>query len=309
MSRCPITYEEIEKGRYSKKGLRRLSSSLQSLKPFPYSRSEQIKEAQKRMTKMSIAGVQPKLSAQLSVKDEVFKVVDRHGSYILKPPPSDYDQVPENEDLTMHMAAACGIDVPLHGLIYARDDSLLYVIRRFDRVGLAGKIHVEDFAQVAGMSRETKYDYSMEKVAALIDEYCTFPMVEKTKLFRRTLFCWLCGNEDMHLKNFSLIHREAKIELSPAYDLLNTTIIPADVREEMALPLQGKKSNFNRDIFFSYFGKERLGLNDKVLGNIEEELRQAFPEWERLVAISFLSDGKKEAYMQVLEQRKQVLGW
>lgn len=309
MSRCPITYDEIENGRYSKKGLRRLNSSLQNLKPFPYSRSEQIKEAQKRMTKMSIAGVQPKLSAQLSVKDEVFKVVDRHGSYILKPPLSDYDQVPENEDLTMRLAAACGIEVPLHGLIYARDDSLLYVIRRFDRTGLTGKIHVEDFAQVAGMSRETKYDYSMEKVAALMEEYCTFPMVEKTKLFRRTLFCWLCGNEDMHLKNFSLIHRDAKIELSPAYDLLNTTIVLADVREEMALPLQGKKSNFNRDVFFSYFGNERLGLNEKVLSNIEEEIQSAILEWERLIRISFLSDDNKEAFIDVIHQRRSEIGW
>ncbi|MGM0587270.1 MAG: HipA domain-containing protein [Bacteroidota bacterium] len=309
MSRCSLTYEEIEEGRYSKKGLRWLNPALKNLKPFPYSRSEQIKEAQKRMTKMSIAGVQPKLSAQLSVKDEVFKVVDRQGSYILKPPLSDYDQVPENEDLTMRLAAACGIDVPLHGLIYAKDDSLLYVIRRFDRVGQAGKIHVEDFAQVAGMSRETKYNYSMEKVATLIDKYCTFPMVEKMKLFRRTLFCWLCGNEDMHLKNFSLIHREGKIELSPAYDLLNTTIILPDVREEMALPLRGKKSNFNRDIFFSYYGKERLDLNNKVLSNIENETLEAIPEWERLVEVSFLSEENQEAYLAVLYNRLSEMGW
>ncbi|MDZ7716966.1 MAG: HipA domain-containing protein [Balneolaceae bacterium] len=309
MRRCPITYQEIEEGRYSKKGLRKLNSTLQHLKPFPYSRSEQIREAQRRMTKMSIAGVQPKLSAQLSVKDEVFKVVDRHGSYILKPPLSDYEQVPENEDLTMRMAAVCGIEVPLHGLIYARDDSMLYVIRRFDRVGLSGKIHAEDFAQVAGMSRETKYDYSMEKVAALIDEYCTFPMVEKTKLFRRTLFCWLCGNEDMHLKNFSLIHAEGKIELSPAYDLLNTTIILPNAGEEMALPLQGKKSNFNRDIFFGYFGKERLGLNEKVLSNIESDIQAAIPEWEQLISISFLDDDKKEAYVDLLNNRQKELGW
>ena len=309
MSLCPITYRKIDKGRYSKKGLRKLNSSLQNLKPFPYSQSEQIKEAQKRMTKMSIAGIQPKLSAQLSVKDEVFKVVDCHGSYILKPPLSDYEQVPENEDATMRMAAACGIEVPLHGLIYARDESVLYVIRRFDRVGQTGKIHVEDLAQVAGRSRETKYDYSMEKVAALIDDYCTFPMVEKMKLFRRTLFCWLCGNEDMHLKNISLIHQEGKIQLSPAYDLLNTTIILPNASEEMALPMQGKKSNFSRDVFFSYFGKERLELNEKVLSNIENDIRSAIPEWEQLIRISFLNDKNKDAYSDVINKRQSAIGW
>lgn len=309
MSRCPITYKEIASGRYSKTGLNKLNPALDGLRPFPLDRREQIREAQKRMTNMSIAGVQPKLSAQLSVKDRTFRIVDKHGSYILKPQLADYEEVPQNEDLTMRMAEVCGINVPFHGLIYAKDDSMLYFIRRFDRTGRTGKIHVEDFAQVAGLSRETKYDYSMEKIVPLIEDHCTFPMVEKMKLFRRILFCWLTGNEDMHLKNFSLIHMEGRIELSPAYDLLNTTIVVANAAEEMALPLQGKKSNISYEIFFDYFGKERLGLNEKVLGNTEEELRQSFPEWERLVEISFLSDEKKEAYIRVLSQRKKVFGW
>lgn len=309
MSRCPVTYEEIASGRYSKTGLNKLNPALEALLPLPLDHKEQIQEAQKRMTKMSIAGVQPKLSARLSIKNQSFTIVDKHGSYILKPELSDYEEVPQNEDLTMRMARVCGIDVPFHGLIYAKDESMLYFIRRFDRIGRTGKIHAEDFAQVAGLTRDTKYDYSMEKVVALIEDYCTFPMVEKMKLFRRTIFCWLTGNEDMHLKNFSLIHREGKIALSPAYDLLNTTIVLANPTEEMALPLQGKKSNFSRDIFVEYFGKERLGMNEKVLGTIEKEFRQAYPAWERLVEISFLSREKKEAYINVLEQRKRTLGW
>jgi serine/threonine-protein kinase HipA len=309
MKCCPITYEPLESGRYSKKGLNKLNPSLQDLRPFPYSRKEQIQEAQKRMTKMSIAGVQPKLSAQLSVKDEVFKVVDKHGSYILKPPLSDYEEVPQNEDVTMRMAAACGIEVPLHGLIYAKDDSMLYFIRRFDRVGQTGKIHVEDLAQVGGMSRDTKYDYSMERVASLIEAYCTFPMIDKMKLFRRMLFSWLCGNEDMHLKNFSLIHNDGKIGLSPAYDLLNTTIVLANATEEMALPLRGKKSDFNRVLFFDYFGEERLGLNKKVLSNIENEIVSAIPEWFNLIKISFLSDENKVEFLNIINHRKQQMGW
>jgi len=309
VSRCPITYRHIDSGRYSKTGLNKLNPSLQHLRPFPYSRKEQIQEAQKRMTKMSIAGVQPKLSAQLSVKDEVFKVVDKHGSYILKPPLSDFEEVPQNEDVTMRMAAACGIEVPFHGLMYAIDESMLYFIRRFDRVGRTGKKHVEDFAQVAGMSRDTKYDYSMERVASLIEDYCTFPMIEKTKLFRRMLFCWVCGNEDMHLKNFSLIHDDGKIGLSPAYDLLNTTMLLANATEEMALPLKGKKSNFNRELFFNYFGQERLELNKNVLSNIEEQIVSTIPKWFNLIETSFLGDEKKEEFLNIINHRKQEIGW
>ncbi|MDR9407210.1 MAG: HipA domain-containing protein [Balneolaceae bacterium] len=309
MTRCPITYQEVTSGTYSKTGLNRLNPTLKELGPFPFTRREQVREAQKRMTKMSIAGVQPKLSAQLSVKEGIFKVVDKYGSYILKPPLSDYEEVPENEDVTMRMAVACGIDVPFHGLIYAKDGSILYFIRRFDRVGRTGKRHVEDFAQVAGKSRSTKYNYSMEKVVTLIEDYCTFPMVEKMKLFRRVLFSWLCGNEDMHLKNFSLIHQDGKIELSPVYDLLNTTIVLADATEEMALPLQGKKTNFNEEIFFDYFGGERLGLNQKVLTNIKQDIQSAFPRWNQLIEICFLSDDMKKAYKSILSKRRKDIGW
>ncbi|MFP8489546.1 HipA domain-containing protein [Gracilimonas sp. Q87] len=275
--------------------------------PLPFDQKEQIREAQKRMTKMSIAGVQPKLSAQLSIKDSTFKIVDRHGSFILKPPLPNYDQVPENEDLTMRMAKLAGIEVPLHGLTYAKDESLLYLIKRFDRKGRSGKIHVEDFAQVAGMSRDTKYNYSIEKIVLLIDKYCSFPMVEKMKLFKRILFSWLTGNEDMHLKNFSLVHRDQKIELSPAYDLLNTSIILFSPTEEMALPLKDKKTNFTGSVFFEYLGMEIMGLNKKVLSNIEEEVRTALPEWEKLIEISFLNDYKKEAYIQIINERIKVL--
>lgn len=309
MSRCPITYAEISSGTYSRTGLNKLNPALKGLKPFPYTKNEQILEAQKRMTKMSIAGIQPKLSTQLSVKDELFKVVDKNGSYILKPPLSHFCEVPENEDVTMRMAATCGIQVPSHGLIYAKDESILYFIRRFDRKGLTGKIHVEDFAQIAGRSRETKYDYSIEGVIKLIEKYCTFPMVEKMRLFRRVLFCWLIGNEDMHLKNFSLIHHEGKIELSPAYDLLNTTIVLANPIEEMALSLQGKQSNFTHNIIFNYFGNQRLGLNQKVLTNIEEKIKSALPKWEELIDISFLSDDMKDAYLNVIAQRLHAIGW
>lgn len=310
MNRCPITYKALSPdARYSKTGLHKLNTALKNLQPFPLNKKNQIQEAQKRMTKMSIAGVQPKLSAQLSVKDQTFKIVDKNGSYILKPELTDYDQVRHNEDLTMRMADVCGIEVPFHGLVYARDHSMLFFIRRFDRVGHTGKIHVEDFAQVAGMSRETKYNYSMEKIITLIERYCTFPMVEKMKLYRRVLFCWLTGNEDMHLKNFSLIHRQNKIELSPAYDLLNTTMVMPGTIEEMALPLQGKKSNFNHSILSDYFGYERLGLNKKILTNIETKLKVSLPRWKDLIAMSFLDDQRKEQYLSLLEKRVEVLGW
>ena len=165
MKRCPITYEQIDSGLYSKKGLNRLNPTLNSLELLSFTEQELIMESKKRMSRMSIQGVQPKVSARLSIKNRTFEVVDKHGIFILKPNPTYFEQVPENEDVTMRMASLAGIEVPFHALIYNKEMKLVYVIRRFDRIGKSGKVHVEDFAQVAGRSRETKYNYSMEKVA------------------------------------------------------------------------------------------------------------------------------------------------
>src|SRR5882724_11657416 len=112
---------------------------------------------------------------------------------------------------------------------------------------------MEDFAQLSGASRDTKYESSMEKVAKVIDAYCTFPVIEQIKLFQRVLFSFLVGNEDMHLKNFSLITRKTgRVDLSPAYDFVNSTIALPNAKEEMALPIRGKRSNLTRSDIFDY---------------------------------------------------------
>jgi serine/threonine-protein kinase HipA len=302
MNRCPITYQPCE-GLYSQKGMQLLSRRLTGLKQLPFTAQELRQEAAARSAKMSVQGVQPKLSAELDLKEQQFTIVDQGGHYILKPQIADYPEVPENEDLTMRFAHVAGIEVPLHGLLYGRDHSLTYFIRRFDRGPRNEKIHVEDFAQLAGLSRETKYRSSMEQVVGLINKYCTFPAVERLKLFRLTLFCFLVGNEDMHLKNFSIIYRNDVITLSPAYDLLNTTIVLPNSDEEIALPLNGKKNNLKQKDIIAYFGGDRLQLPKKIIDKVLLELKQARTVWERLHACSFLSVPLKEKYIRLLEDR------
>ena len=266
MSICPITYQPIKAGdKYSSDGLRLLSKKITTLHELPYSAEEQRLEAVARATKMSVQGVQPKLSAKLDTRSQGFIIVDNGGEYILKPQSHLYAELPQNEDLTMRLARIAGIEVPLHGLVYSKDGSLTYFIKRFDRVAKKKKVAVEDFAQLSGKSRDTKYDSSMEKIAAILDKHCTFPVIEKLKLFQLTLFNFLIGNEDMHLKNFSLIRRDSKIELSPAYDLLNTTIVLRGDVEEIALPIDDRKRNLTQQLFLKYYGGERLLLAPKVI--------------------------------------------
>jgi len=308
MNRCPITYE-LCKSRYSKSGLAKLSTRLTDLNELPFTAQEQRQEAASRFVKMSIQGVQPKLSAKLSIKKRSLEVVDINGTFILKPQSDIFKQVPENEDLTMKMAKSFGIEVPLTGLIYSKDRSLTYFIKRFDRYGKNKKYHVEDFAQLTGNTRETKYNWSMEKLIPVIEKYCTFPLLEKRKLFKRVLFCFFTGNEDMHLKNFSLISRENKIELSPAYDLLNSTISMNKAIEELALPLAGKKRGLKSEHFLRYYGSEKLKLTEKTIRSEIQNLINKKPDFEKLISISFLTHDMKEKYVELMAERyKRFIG-
>jgi serine/threonine-protein kinase HipA len=305
MSRCPITYETISEGRYSRKALHKLSPKLDELLDLPYSVEEQIHEAETRATKMSIQGVQPKLSAKLNVKGKVFEVVDTGGRFILKPQNQLYRCLPENEAITMHLASAVGIETPFHGMIYAKDGTLTYFIKRFDRQGYR-KRALEDFAQLAGLSRVTKYNYSMERLVPILEQHCTFPKLEKLKLLRLTLFNYLVGNEDAHLKNFSLIRLNQKVQLSPAYDLLNTTIV-MKVTEELALPLNGKKNNLNRNSFFNYYAIDQLNLTERVIDQVDQEFRSSIDSWKSLIEKSFLTEELKQEYWDVTSQRRAIL--
>ncbi len=305
MNICPITYEACE-GKYSPQGLRKLSRSLAQLNDLPYTAADQVFEAAARAPKMSIQGVQPKLSAVLNTRNNGFELVDTGGRYILKPQNPQYRHLPENEDLSMRLAAAAGIAVPLHGLVYSKDGSMTYFIRRFDRIGKK-RIAMEDFAQLLGLSRDTKYDASMEKVTQVIDRYCTFPAIEKIKLFRLTLVNFLIGNEDMHVKNFSLLTREEKVELTPAYDILNTTIVLPGEKEEIALPIKGKKRKLDIELLIDYFGRIRLELNRKIISSLLADLDAVASVWDKLISISFLPHEMKQEYKSLLKSRRERL--
>ena len=158
MNYCRILYEPCGDAAYSPKGLALLSKNLTTLHDLPFSADEQRQEAVSRAEKMSIQGVQPKLSAVLNVGQECFDLMDSGGTYILKPQNSFFPQLPENESVTMCMAAKVGIEVPTTGLVGSKDGSLTYFIRRFDRFRKGKKLATEDFAQLLGRDRNTKYD-------------------------------------------------------------------------------------------------------------------------------------------------------
>jgi serine/threonine-protein kinase HipA len=304
---CPITYKPCGEKYYSEEGLRLLSQNLTDLKPLEYTAEQQRQEAMVRATKMSIQGVQPKLSAVLNIKEQCFDIVDKNGKYILKPQHQLYKELPQNEDLTMRLAKIIGINIPLHGLVLSKDGTYTYFIKRFDRQGHNTRIPVEDFAQLSGQSRDTKYNYSIEKIVKLIDDYFTFPSIEKVKLFQLVIFNYLVGNEDMHLKNYSVIRTGDKVELSPSYDLLNTSIVLSGEIEEIALTIDGKKKKLNFNTLVNYFGKQTCQIPDKIIDRTLDNFRNAIPQCMQLIETSFLSDEMKEKYITLLNSRLRKL--
>ncbi|MBW8308265.1 MAG: HipA domain-containing protein [Candidatus Paracaedibacteraceae bacterium] len=314
MLRCPITYNTltVDEVKYSKKGLALLSRTLTYLHDLSYTQAEQLEKAKSLAIKMAIQGVQPKLSAIFNTRQQGFEFTERGGTFIIKPQNNQWAHLPENEDLTMRLAQAIGIEVPLHGLIYCKDESLSYWIRRFDRPSLKSplthKLPVEDFAQLSGESRHTKYRSTMEKVIKIIEQFCTFPALEREKLFKLTLFNFLTGNEDMHLKNFSLIIRQNIVSLSPAYDLLNTTLaMGTNTIEELALPLNGKKNHLKRADFIDYFAQEKLQLLPPIIKAILGEIEANLDHWHQMIEFSFLPPPYKVGYKNLLTNRSHII--
>ncbi len=143
----------------------------------------------------------------------------------------------------------------------------------------------------------------MEKIVKLIDDYCTFPAIEKIKLFKLVIFNYLIGNEDSHLKNFSIITDDNQIRLSPCYDLVNSTIVLKEQDEEIALPLKGKKKHLTRNVLVNYFGIERCELTEKSIEKVLETISLEIPKWKTLIDISFLSKVMKGKYLDLLDGR------
>jgi len=257
-------------------------------------------------TQMTVTGVQPKLSLHLESGENKtapkrFTIVGLWGGYILKPPTKHYPQLPEVEDLTMHMASLADINVVPHSLIHLKSETLAYITKRIDRVKKS-KLNMEDMCQLTERLSEEKYNGSYEQIAKAILQYSTKPGLDVVNFFEQVLFSFLTGNADMHLKNFSLI-RQPRIGyvLSPAYDMVATALVnPAD-NEDMALTLNGKKRRIKRSDFEAAFNTLRLDVKQQT--NIFSKMEEVKSKWMELIDISFISKEYKAEFKDLIEER------
>ena len=251
----------------------------------------------------SLTGVQPKLSLNLNEHDGCSRltIVGLWGDYIFKPQTESYPQLPENEDLTMHLAEAAKIRVVPHSLIRLADGELGYITKRIDRSKNGVKIDMEDMCQLTLHPTEYKYKSSHEQIAKAIAQYSSTPKLDLVNYMQLVLFCFVTGNNDMHLKNFSLYRPSKGYQLSPAYDLINVSIANPKDKEELALPLSRRKTKLRIEDFLN--AAKTMGLNEKVVLRLIDGLQKALPKWQTLIHNSFLDEDTKNAYENLVISR------
>ncbi|MFH1763098.1 MAG: HipA domain-containing protein [Gemmatimonadota bacterium] len=260
-------------------------------------------------SRISVPGVQPKLSLHVDRGDGGngrLTLVGLWGDFILKPPHRDYPGMPELEHACMTMARSCGVETVPFALMPLKSGELAFLSRRVDR-DHAGKLHMEDMAQLTGKMTEQKYRGSMEQIGKTIWAHSATPLLDVVRLFQLAVFCFLTANTDMHLKNFSLLGgRDGRIRLAPAYDLLATQILMPSEREESALTIQGRKSNLTVGDFRSLADHYRL--TPKQTENVFTRLRKSFPQMDAILRRSFVLGSHKEELSQRMRERAERLG-
>ena len=305
-NKCLYCYESLETGNAFHPKCAKAFFGTTEVPPIPYTLGE-MNELAKQVVERSIAvpGVQPKLSMSVVQQSRPYSdtrltvVGALGGEYIFKPPSENFEEMPANEHLTMRIAGAFGIRVVPSALVRLNSGELSYITKRIDRSSNGEKIHMLDMCQVT--EAYDKYKSSMEKIGKAIDSYSDNTLLDKIFYFELALFSFLTGNNDMHLRNFSMIKSNTGWVLAPAYDLLNVCIVNPSDTEELALTLDGKKKKLKKEHFEKLAGG--MGLTSRQISTAFNRMvnnKAIAAEW---IKRSFLSDKMKKAYQQLLDDR------
>ena len=309
MNRCLYCYKELGEGHkdFHPNCARKFFGTADA--PLLEYRREDLDAlaAQVIQAQTSLTGVQPKLSLNLYKHEgsNRLTIVGLWGDFIFKPQTDTYPELPENEDLTMHMAEVARIKVVPHSLIRLADSTLGYITHRIDRTKKGEKIDMEDLCQLTLHPTEYKYKSSYEQIAKTIVAYSSMPKLDLVNFMQVLLFSFITGNNDMHLKNFSLYRPKRLYQLTPAYDLLNIAIVNPKDKEELALTLNGKKSRLKLSDFLK--ASATMGIEKNVTMRLIASMKNALPAWAELINNSFLSKDMKEAYLELIDKRIKAL--
>lgn len=315
MNKCLFCYQQINEDEFANYEFHKSCSRKIFGKNIPpiidYSQNEILKLAEKVVkSQRTITGVQPKLSLN-AIKTsenptiEKFTIVGLLGNYILKPQTEFYKNLPEIEDLTMRLAEISKIKTVKHSLIRLKSGELAYITKRIDRIKNK-KLHMEDMCQLTERQTEHKYKGSYEQIAKTIKAFSKNPGFDIVNFYELVLFCFLTGNNDMHLKNFSLLKNvELNYNLCPAYDLVASELVVEADDEELALNLNGKKKKLKRKDFS--IAMKTSGMNDKAIENVFKKFENLQNKWNTFIELSFLPKEYKENYKVMITKKFKQL--
>ena len=327
LNNCPGTLAEGF-STYSSGCLRNLFNGKKVNHILPYDHPKLNEEVaslfMENRKRISISGVQEKLSFVLEKNILRLTTAGEQGTYILKPIPRDLkkvDQVPANEHLTMQIAKQVyGLNTAENAMIFFKNGSPAYITKRFDVRNDGNKWGVEDFATLAGKTKDSagpnfKYEFSYEEAGLMIQKYVSAWRIEIEKYFSLVLFNFLFSNGDAHLKNFSLLESsKGDYFLSPAYDLLNTKMHVDDSDFSLEKGLfaddfkseQYKKSMHPHTSDFEEFGK-RIGISETRIEKLIRPFLEKQPLMETLIGRSFLTESNKRGYLMMYQSKRNYL--
>ncbi len=252
-------------------------------------------KAQQVAGKLSLSGVQPKLSMKLDKKSNSLISVAEGGEYILKPQSQTFPNIPENEQCCMDIATEFKIDIPPHCLLSLRDGSRAYIVKRFDRES-GIKIHQEDFFQI--LESADKYKGSVEQIGRKLKEISTAPGYDVQLFFERVVFNFIIGNGDAHLKNYSIVYKgKETIRLTPAYDIVCSKLVILE-EEDSALSINGKKNTLERDDFDKL--ADYLNIPIKIR---YEKFEKSFKLMETIIKNSEIKEEVQAKFINIIKKR------
>src|SRR3989338_4466049 len=265
-----------------------------------FSLEDVSRKAQKSTGKLSISGVQPKLSMKLDKKNNSLISVAENGEYILKPQVAAFSNIPENEQCCMDIAAEFKIDVPPHCLLPLKDGSLAYIVKRFDRES-GVKIHQEDFSQI--LETADKYKGSVEQIGRKLKEISTAPGYDVQLFFERVVFNFIVGNGDAHLKNYSISYKDKEtIRLTPAYDIVCSKLVIPD-ETDSALTINGKNNKLKREDFDKFADYLSIPLRIRY-----EKFEKSSSLIEIIIKDSKIKGESQKKFIEIIKERLSRLG-
>lgn len=313
MKRCLACLQLLkdEEFSYHERCLKDFWQEVTPILKLEYELADIEKLAKENISKrIVVPGVQPKISMgflKAKSQSRLTIVGALEGRYILKPPFAPYSKMPEVESLCMLMTLACGIDTVPFLLVPLKDGELCFLTKRIDRTSNNEKYAMEDACQFNNRMTEHKYRGSYEQIAKNILAFTQNPLLDIVRFYEQVVVSYLMGNNDMHLKNFSLISYDGRnYTLTPAYDMVAAQLMLPDDTEDLALTLNGKKRKLKRSDFEIAMAGNKIP--EKAIQNLWKRIEKGMQSWTKLIEFSFLTNDQKQDFKALIHGKVEQLG-